>query len=161
MTEFATIDFPVGSPGFLDASTFLFEHVGRIKSALQVSAAEFALFVCFVAGALTRFLDLDLVVGKLRYLSRLRSDGFTGRHGSLHCVQTRLQTHCTEREDKPQIQTSSLIELLSCRGLVVSDSSRGDLGHEIALTFYRCARDPAQHGDLAGVSQGVGQGALE
>src|SRR6266576_994188 len=39
MTEFATIDFPVGSPGFLDASTFLFEHVGRIKPALQVSAA--------------------------------------------------------------------------------------------------------------------------
>jgi hypothetical protein len=42
-----------------------------------VSAAEFSLIVCFVAGALARLLYLDFVVGKLRDRRRLRSDWFT------------------------------------------------------------------------------------
>ena len=68
LTELATINLSVGSPSFLGATALPLENVGGIKPAFQVAAAEFALVVCFVAGALTGLLDLDLVIGKLRDL---------------------------------------------------------------------------------------------
>src|SRR5580765_638660 len=77
LTEFATIDFPVGSPGLLGTTAFLLEHVGAIKPALQVSAAELTLVISFVAGALTWLLDLDFVVGKLHDPCRLLTDWLT------------------------------------------------------------------------------------
>src|SRR5712671_5992707 len=76
LTEFATINFPVGPPCLLNAAALLLEHVGGVEPALQVSAAEFALVVCFVAGALTRLLDLDLMVGKLRNFPSLCAGEF-------------------------------------------------------------------------------------
>src|SRR6266849_9033611 len=63
LTKFAAIHFGVRSPGFLHITAFLFEHVGGIEPAFQVSAAELALFVFLVAGTLSRPLDLYFVVG--------------------------------------------------------------------------------------------------
>jgi hypothetical protein len=62
----ATIDLGVWSPSFFRVATGLFDHIRGIEPALQVSAAEFALGVVFVAGALSRLLDLHFVMGKLR-----------------------------------------------------------------------------------------------
>src|SRR6266853_7026929 len=66
LTKFAAINFGVRSPGFRHITAFLFEHVGGVEPALQMSAAELALFVFLVAGTLSRLLDLYFVVRKLR-----------------------------------------------------------------------------------------------
>src|SRR5215467_1054375 len=71
MAEFAAIDFPVWAPGFLDVPALPLEHIGGVEPALQVPAAELALFVFFIAGTLARLLDLDFVVGELRDFYRL------------------------------------------------------------------------------------------
>src|SRR5215468_4060026 len=62
----APIDFHVRTPGFLDAAALLFGGVRHIKPSLQMATAELSLVVLFVAGSLTWFLNLDLVLGKLR-----------------------------------------------------------------------------------------------
>src|ERR1700681_4928939 len=85
LTKFAAIHFGVRSPGFLHVTAFLFEHVGGVEPAFQVSSAELALFVFLVAGTLSRFLDLDFVVGKLRNRARDGGRCFTGSH-SISCA---------------------------------------------------------------------------
>src|SRR5664279_540626 len=80
LAEFAAIDFGVRSPCFLHAAALLFDHVGGVEPALQMSATELALFVFFVAGTLARLLDLDFVVRKLRNRRRDRSCRFAGSH---------------------------------------------------------------------------------
>src|SRR6267378_8330477 len=66
LTEFVTINFPFGAQCLFDAAALLLEHVGSIEPPLQMSAAEFSFVVCFIAGALSRLLDFDLMVGKPR-----------------------------------------------------------------------------------------------
>jgi len=83
LTEFAAIDFSINSPGFLHAAALLLEHVGRVEPAFQVPAAEFSLVVFLVAGALTRLLDLDLMVRELRNVGCLRGCRFTCGHDFL------------------------------------------------------------------------------
>src|SRR6266568_1372037 len=46
-------------------------------------------------------------------------------------------------------------------GLVWTDAARGDVRFEIVFTFDRGAGEAAEHGDLADVIEGVGDGALE
>src|ERR1700730_68394 len=81
LTEFAAINFGVGSPGFLHITAFLFEDVGGVEPAFQVSAAELALLVFLVAGTLARLLHLNCVLGKLRNRARDCSRCFAGSHG--------------------------------------------------------------------------------
>ncbi len=59
---FAAIDFGVSSPGFFCVAASLFDHVGGVEPALQVSTAEFAFGVFLVAGALSRLLEFDFVM---------------------------------------------------------------------------------------------------
>src|ERR1700730_1304049 len=79
LTVLATIDFGVGSPGLFRIAASLFENVRGIEPALQMPAAEFALLIVLVAGALPRLLDFDLMVGKLRNILRARSGYFASR----------------------------------------------------------------------------------
>jgi hypothetical protein len=65
---FAAIHFGVGPPGFLRVAAGLLEQVGGVKPALEMASAKLAFLVLLVAGALSRFLDFDFVVGKLRCL---------------------------------------------------------------------------------------------
>src|SRR5581483_22042 len=65
----AAVDFRVAPVGFFHVTALLFQHVGSVKPALQVSAAELSLGVLFVTGALAWLLQLDLVVGKLGRLA--------------------------------------------------------------------------------------------
>src|SRR6266702_2334966 len=46
-------------------------------------------------------------------------------------------------------------------GLVQSDAAGGDVGFEIVFTLNGRAAEAAEHGDLADVIEGVGDGALE
>src|ERR1700691_1777791 len=73
---FAAVDFRVRSPGFLGIAAGALHHIGGIEPALQMSAAELALFVFFIAGALPFLLDFYFVMGKLSGSLRLRSCDF-------------------------------------------------------------------------------------
>ena len=74
---FATIDFRIATPSLLYVATRLFEDVGRIEPALEVSAAQLALGVFFVAGALTRLFNFYFVMGKLGGSLDSGGHGFT------------------------------------------------------------------------------------
>ncbi len=54
-----------------------------------------------------------------------------------------------------------LFEGLSRSGLRGTDLARGDGGNVVVFAADGCARKAAEHGELAGVGQGVGDGALE
>src|SRR5579862_202492 len=62
----AAVNFRVASPGFFRVAASFFNHVFRIEPAFQMAAAEFALLVFLIAGALTRLLDFDFMMRKLR-----------------------------------------------------------------------------------------------
>ena len=64
----AAVNFGVFAPGFFHVSASLLDHVIAIEPTLQMSTAEFALFVLLIAGTLIELLDLYLVFGKLRSL---------------------------------------------------------------------------------------------
>jgi hypothetical protein len=66
LAMFAAINFGIRPPGLFGVAASLLDHIFRVEPALQMSAAEFSLFVLLVAGALPRLLNLDLVMGKLR-----------------------------------------------------------------------------------------------
>src|SRR4029077_5328100 len=76
---FAAIHFCLRPQGLLHVATLALDCVGPVGPELQMTAAEFALLIFFVAGALPRLLDLDFVVGKLRNILRTRSGYFTSR----------------------------------------------------------------------------------
>src|ERR1700738_457017 len=75
----AAVDFGVFAPGFLCVATGLLNHVRSVEPTLQMSAAELAFLVLLVTGSLSRFLNLDLVMRKLRRSLRVRSDHFARR----------------------------------------------------------------------------------
>jgi hypothetical protein len=75
----ATVDLGIRSPGLFNIPTSLLHHVSPVRPPLQVAAAEFSLFIFFVAGTLSRLLDFDFMVGKLRRSLRARSCDFTSR----------------------------------------------------------------------------------
>lgn len=79
----------VRSPGFFRVAAGLLDHVGGIKPALQMSAAEFAFGVFFVAGTLSRLLDFHFVMGKLRRSSHSFGSG-QGRSSSLRQSARRI-----------------------------------------------------------------------
>jgi hypothetical protein len=53
------------------------------------------------------------------------------------------------------------VEFAAGCGLVEADASGGDVGFEIVFAFDRGAGQAAEHGDLADVREGVGDGALQ
>ena len=63
---FAAIYLGIAPPSLLDIATGLFQHVGRVKPAFEMPAAELAFLVLFVASSLSRFFDFDFVVRELR-----------------------------------------------------------------------------------------------
>src|SRR6202023_723822 len=73
------------SPGLLHITAFLFEHVHSVEPAFQMSATELALIVFLVAGTLSRRLDVDFVIRKLRNRARDCGRRFTGSH-SVSCA---------------------------------------------------------------------------
>jgi len=75
----ATIDFGVRPHRLLDVPTFALDRVLCIGPELQVSAAELSLLIFFVAGALSRLLDFDFVLGKLRDLFGTGTGNFACR----------------------------------------------------------------------------------
>ena len=75
----AVVDFGVFAPGFLGVTTGLLNHVRSVEPTLQMSAAELAFLVLLVAGALSRFLDLDLVMRTLRSRLGVRGSYFARR----------------------------------------------------------------------------------
>ena len=75
----AAVDFGVFAPGFLCVATGLLNHVRSVEPTLQMSAAELAFLVLLVTGSLSRFLNLDLVMRKLRRSLRVRSGDFARR----------------------------------------------------------------------------------
>src|SRR5215831_9013425 len=56
---------------------------------------------------------------------------------------------------------NALVELLLRRRLVRTNAARHDLGAIVVLTANGTAGHPPQHVDLSGMSQGVGNRALE
>jgi len=58
----AAIHLGVASPGLFHITTFLLQHVGQVIPALQMPAAELALGVFFVTGALSQLLDFDFMI---------------------------------------------------------------------------------------------------
>src|SRR5450755_606433 len=92
LAKFAAIDFGIRSPRFLDAAALPFDDIGGVEPALQMSAAEFALFVLLIAGALAGFLDLYFMVGKLRDCRRDSGCDFTGSH--LHLLRAFVKAAC-------------------------------------------------------------------
>ena len=62
----AAVDFGVLAPSFLGVTTGLFDYIRSVEPTLQMSAAELAFLVLLVAGTLSHFLNLDLVLWKLR-----------------------------------------------------------------------------------------------
>ena len=75
----AAVDFGVLAPGFFRVATGLLNHIRSVEPALQMSAAELAFLVLLVAGTLSRFLNLDLVMRKLGRSLRIRSGHFARR----------------------------------------------------------------------------------
>ena len=76
---FAAVDLGVRSPCFFCVAALSLDGIGRIEPALQVTAAELALIVLLVAGALPNFLDLDSMMRKLRWSLDVRSGDFASR----------------------------------------------------------------------------------
>jgi len=64
----AAVNLCLLAPGLFHISTGLLKDIISVKPSLQVSAAELALLVLFIARTLVEFLDLYLVLGKLRNL---------------------------------------------------------------------------------------------
>ena len=58
----AAIHLGIATPSLLDIATDLFQHVSRVKPALEMPAAELTLLVLLVASSLSRLFDLDLVI---------------------------------------------------------------------------------------------------
>ncbi len=75
----AAVDFGILAPGFFRVATGLLDHIRSVEPPLQMSTAELALLVLLVAGSLSRFLNLDLVMRKLRRSLRVRSGHFARR----------------------------------------------------------------------------------
>src|SRR5271157_1550816 len=65
-TVLTTVDFHLVAKRLPDIATGLLQHIGQIEPALQVSAAQLALRVRLVAGALERLLIFHLMFRKLR-----------------------------------------------------------------------------------------------
>src|SRR5271157_1363781 len=85
-----TIDFRLVAKALAHIATGLLQHIGQIEPALQMSAAELALCVRLVTGALERLLIFHLMFGKLRGFSL---HGL--RHkGSIACCEEYLNTLC-------------------------------------------------------------------
>jgi hypothetical protein len=71
----AAIHFSIRSPSLLRIATSLLNHIGGVKPAFQVPAAELAFGVLIVAGTLSQLFDFHFVMGKLGGSSRGFSRG--------------------------------------------------------------------------------------
>ena len=78
----AAVDFGILAPGFFRVATGLLNHIRSVEPALQMSAAELAFLIPLVAGTLSRLLNLDLVMRKLRRSLRVRSGHFARRQST-------------------------------------------------------------------------------
>src|SRR6266699_3689098 len=82
----AAVHFSILSPSLRRVAARLFDRVGHVIPAFEMSAAEFAFGVQLIAGALACFLDFDFVMGKL-----LQSDGGPAGFG---CGQRSCPRRC-------------------------------------------------------------------
>ena len=67
LAMFTAINFSVRSPLSRHVSATLLYNIVHVVPAFQVAAAQFSLGILFVAGTLSLFFDLYLVIGKLRH----------------------------------------------------------------------------------------------
>src|SRR5580704_8879992 len=72
---FTAIHLSIFAPSLLHVAASLFQHVGGVKPALEMPAAELAFLVLLVASPLPRLLDFYLVIGELRRSLRARGYG--------------------------------------------------------------------------------------
>ena len=72
---FAAIDFSIAAPSLLHITARLLEDIGSVEPAFEVTAAKLALLVLLVASPLSRFLNFDFVLGKLRRSLHARAYG--------------------------------------------------------------------------------------
>src|SRR5690242_5849767 len=94
----AAVDLGIGPVHLLHIATGLLQHVGHVVPALQVPAAELALFVLFITGALQVFFELYLVVGQraneVRCLFSCHLGGCQRRQTSIQRQQTAAANQC-------------------------------------------------------------------
>src|SRR6266550_781325 len=83
----AAVHFSILSPSLRHVAARLFDRVGHVIPAFEMSAAEFAFGIELIAGALSRFLDSDFVMGKL-----LESD--VGGPAGFGCGQRSCPRRC-------------------------------------------------------------------
>ena len=72
---FAAIDFRIAAPSLLHITAGLLQDIGSVEPAFEVTAAKLTFLVLLVASPLSRFLDFDFVLGKLRRSLRARGYG--------------------------------------------------------------------------------------
>jgi hypothetical protein len=103
----AAVDLGVGSPRFFRVAAGLLDDVAGIKPALQMTAAEFSLFVLLIARTLPGFFGFDFMMRKLRRSLRARSRDFASRQrthprsrGACAAGFGSYERHCT-RSGKP------------------------------------------------------------
>ena len=75
LAMFATIDFGIAAPSFFDIPAGLLQDIGSVEPAFEMTAAKLAFFVLLVASPLSRFLNFDFVLGKLRRSLHARAYG--------------------------------------------------------------------------------------
>lgn len=75
LTMLAAIDFRIAAPSLLHITTGLLQDIGSVKPAFEMTAAKLAFFVLLVASPLSRLLNFDFVLGKLRRSLRARGYG--------------------------------------------------------------------------------------
>src|SRR5438034_2156873 len=83
----AAVHFRILSPSLRHIAARLFDGVGHVIPAFEMSAAEFAFGIQLIAGALSRFLDFDFVMRKL-----LQSD--VGGPAGFSCGQRSYPRRC-------------------------------------------------------------------
>jgi len=72
---FAAIDFRIAAPSLLHITAGLLQDIGSVEPAFEVTAAKLAFLVLLVASPLSRLLNFDFVLGKLRRSLRARGYG--------------------------------------------------------------------------------------
>ena len=74
-TMFAAIDFGIAAPSLLHITAGLLQDIGSVEPVFEMTAAKLAFLVLLIASSLSRLLDFDFVLGKLRRSLRARCYG--------------------------------------------------------------------------------------
>ena len=99
----AAIHFRILSPSLRHIAARLLDGVGDVIPAFEMSAAEFAFSVQLIAGALSRFLDFDFVMGKLLW-------GDVGGPAGFGCGQRSYPRRCGRKTARFRLERYILLE---------------------------------------------------